>query len=135
MTRIYNLINGVRIEVGIVEEDYAKIFQDDKLTDALVQYDATADLVRIDKRADEHYLFWAATHEVICCGKYQYLAPDVPKQSRCGAIDLMLIKIMPESYRKKYRLKRLEMFNTVIDKNLNPDMNPVFKKAIELLSN
>lgn len=76
----------------------------------------------------------AAIHECICCGPYKDLAPAADSLNRrCGLIDKMLIQTMPESERKAYRTKRIEMFRTLIERKLNPPMEPAFLESIKTL--
>ena len=134
MTKIINTINGVKIEVDIEKVEYFKFFPEgEKLTDSLVQYNHDANIVTVDTRASDQYAMWAGTHEAICCGPYKHLAPKAPELDRCGKIDVMLIELMPEDYRSEYQLKRLEMFETLIEKNLTPHFTPSFKRSIEIL--
>ena len=127
----FNLVRGnLRKEVasyfpGVSEED---------ITDGLVKYDPDTNTVAVDERASDSYAKYAAIHECICCGPYEDLAPatDSPNR-RCGLIDKMLIQTMPESERKAYKEKRIEMFKTLIERKLNPPMEPAFLESIETL--
>lgn len=134
----HNVVNGTEIEMDILRYDYRqhpRLVNCEDLTDALVNYDHKSESVTVDVRASDEYALWATTHEMICCGPYKYLAPKTDRECcRCGAIDLMLLDVMPEESRREYRAKRLEMFKTLIKENLNEPMNESFKHAIEALS-
>lgn len=127
----YNLaVSNLREEVarffpGISEED---------VSDGLVKYNPHTNTVTVDKHVNGSYAKYAAIHECICCGPYRHLAPvtDDPNK-RCGLIDKMLIQAMPESEREAYKAKRIEMFDTLIQRNLNPPMKPVFLESLKTL--
>jgi hypothetical protein len=104
------------------------------ISDGLVLFDQDTNTITLDICAGEHYAMYAALHECICCGHYGDLAPqtDDPNE-RCGLIDKMLVEIMPGPKRRAYIEKRIEMFETLIERGLNPPMEPMFKKSIEIL--
>ena len=129
------IFNGREIRFNLVRCDFAKLFNETNLTDALVQFNPSMSKVTVDTRVDENYALFAGVHECICCGEYGYLAPVmVKRENRCGLIDKMLLEeCIPESYAETYRHKRIEMYKTLIEKNLNPTLNAQFKKAISIL--
>lgn len=127
----FNLVKGnLRKEVasyfpGISEED---------ISDGLVKYDPSTNTIAVDECASDSYAKYAAIHECICCGPYKELAPSTDDSNkRCGLIDEMLILAMPESERKAYREKRIEMFRTLIGRKLNPPMEPMFLESLSIL--
>ena len=122
----FNLRKGVAGSFpGVPEEE---------ISENLVMYDEKTNTVTVDEKASDSYAKYAAIHECICCGRYKELAPDVDDPNkRCGAIDLMLIQNMPESDRETYKTKRIEMFKTLIEGNLNPPMEPLFRESITML--
>lgn len=128
---VFNLVRGnLRKEVasyfpGVSEED---------ISDGLVKYDPGTNTVAVDECASDSYAKYAAIHECICCGPYKDLAPttDDPDK-RCGLIDKMLIQAMPESEQKAYKAKRVEMFKTLIERRLNPQMEPAFQESLKTL--
>ena len=81
------------------------------VSDGLVKYNSRSNTVTVDQAADSYYSNYAAIHECICCGPYKELAPKTHDlKRRCGLIDKMIIESMPESERKPYTAKRIEMF-------------------------
>lgn len=118
------------IEYSVEYCDFGRLFS----TDTLVEYYPEYGVVSVDERADEEYIFWAALHECICCGPNRELAPKVENpEELSGAVDMMLIKMMPRQYKNVYRKKRIEMYRTLVMNNLNPARNKCFRRAIELL--
>lgn len=106
----------------------------DEITDGLVKYDPEKNLVIVDNNADKQYAIYAGLHECICCGPYKSMAPKTTDaKKRCGLIDRMLIKTMPKAERKKYLEKRLEMFEALIEYNLNPSLSRQFQESLKLL--
>lgn len=123
--------NGETIKCNTNRFDYSKVYGDE-VTDALVQYDEESNTVTVDSRASDSYAKYAMIHECICCGRYKHLFPMIGV-IRCGEIDKMLISSMPESDREPYIQKRIEMFETLLDRNLNPRFNKSFKCSLQLL--
>ncbi len=125
-------LNGKTIECNTAKFDYSQVFEG--VTDALVQYEEKSNTVTVDERASDSYAKYATIHECICCGKYQHLFPvKGDAKERCSEIDKMLISLMPESEREPYIKKRIEMFETLIDRNLRPDLNETFKISLQTL--
>jgi hypothetical protein len=123
---------GKLIDVALGRTDFASQYG----TDSLVYFapDGETDQVFVDIRASDSYAKYAAIHECICQGRCKHLAPKVnDPDMRCSEIDKMIIAAMPESERKAYIKKRIEMFKTLINKNLNPQLTPMFKKSLEAL--
>lgn len=130
----FNLIRGN------IRKEVAEFFgeSEDDVTDGLVKYDPnyspTVDTITVDKHASAAYAKYAAIHECICCGRYKQLAPTMSDPNRrCIAIDLMLIGSMSEAVRKEYITKRIEMFETLLEKHLNVPMEPSFEASLETL--
>ena len=123
---------GSLIVVALGRTDFASQFG----TDSLVYFasDGETDKVFVDERASDSYAKYAAIHECICQGRCKHLAPLVDDPDmRCSEIDKMIIATMPESERKAYIEKRIEMFKALIDKNLNPQLTPMFEKSLKAL--
>ena len=127
-------LHGQNIVIKQENEDFSKTLRDKKLTDSLVQYNPRRQTVTVDSRADETYKFFASIHEAICVGNFKHLAPKVEDPlDRCGMIDLMLLEEIPVEYREKYVKKRIEMFETLISKHLNPKLEESFKHSLKIL--
>lgn len=106
----------------------------EEITDALVKYDQETNTVAVDVGASKNYAIYAALHECICCGPYKGMAPKTSTPAkRCGLIDRMLIKSMPKSEREKYIEKRIEMFEALIEYNLNPSLDKQFRESLKTL--
>lgn len=45
----------------------------------------------------------------------------------------MIVAIMPEPEREPYIKKRIEMFETLLDKHLNQPLEPLFRESLEIL--
>ena len=134
MTKKVIFLGSNEVIFNLEHADFVKMLGDEDLTDSLVQFNPMANRVTVDIRADDLYAIYAGAHECICCGKYEYLAPaGADGVDRCGLIDLMLMKYMPADYVETYRKKRIEMFETLIDKGLNPRLNSQFERALALL--
>lgn len=127
----YNL-NGKTIKCNVGQYDYSRYFGEG-VTDALVQYDNNSDTVTVDSRASDSYAKYATIHECICCGRYKGLFPMEDSPRRCGEIDRMLISLMPESEREAYIEKRIEMFETLLGRNLRPELNETFRCSLQTL--
>ena len=127
------MFQGNSITFNLRKVDYRNLLGK-RISDTLVQYDPTNNTITVDKRADPRYVKYAAVHECICCGRYQHLAPDMDNPyDRCGAIDWMIVTTMPERDREWYIKKRLEMFKTLLDRRLNPEMNESFRHSMVML--
>ena len=104
------------------------------MTDSLVQFNPSTNKVTVDTRASCFYADFAGLHECICCGKYGDLAPKGAEGiDRCGFIDIMLLDYMSDGFASVYREKRIEMYKTLIERNLNPKLNDRFERAIAIL--
>ncbi len=124
--------NGKRLRFNLNKVDYSKYFGE--VTDSLVQFDGETNTVTVDERASDSYARYAAIHECICCGRYRDLfSINVDPNRRCGEIDKMLLAKMPKPEREFYLGKRIEMFETLLNKNLNPGMAESFKTSLEML--
>ncbi|MBR2708809.1 hypothetical protein IKE98_00530 [Candidatus Saccharibacteria bacterium] len=125
------LVRGEAVSYSVGRMDFAEYFSDDSITDSLVYFASGDGTVFVDKRADEMYAKYAGLHEAICCGKYAFLVPegDDP-EGRCSRIDELVMAIMPSTYRKEYSRKRIEMFKTLIERNLSPALNESFKRSL-----
>lgn len=124
--------NGNIVDVTLGRTDFASQFG----TDSLVYFSSEGgtDQVFVDEQASESYAKYAALHECICMGKCGHLAPAVDDpELRCSAIDKMIVDAMPEAERQDYVNKRIEMFETLINKNLNPGMTSTFEKSLKEL--
>lgn len=107
---------------------------EEQIPNSLVMYNPATNTITVDEHADEAYVMYAAIHECICCGTYKHLAPEVAdRNKRCGSIDTMIVQNMPKSERKAYIAKRIEMFETLVEKGLNPQMEPMFRESIRML--
>ena len=128
---VFNLIRGdLRKEVA----DYFPGLSEDNISNGLVKYDPNTNTVAVDECVNGLYAEYAAIHECICCGPYENLAPATSDPNkRCGLIDKMLIQAMPESEREAYRVKRIEMFKTLIERKLSPSLEPMFKESLRTL--
>ncbi|MBR3116162.1 hypothetical protein IKF30_02955 [Candidatus Saccharibacteria bacterium] len=124
-------LNGATIECNTGRFDFRKQFGE--ITDSLVKYDEESNTVTVDSRASESYAKYATIHECICCGRRKDLFPVEESLKRCGEIDKMLLSIMPESERETYIKKRIEMFEALLDRNLNPDLNDTFRCSLQTL--
>lgn len=122
---------GETVECNVGRFDFRKQFGE--ITDSLVKYDDNSNTVIVDSRASESYAEYATIHECICCGRRKDLFPMEDNPKRCGEIDKMLISIMPESEREAYIKKRIEMFEALLDRNLNPDFNDTFRCSLQTL--
>lgn len=128
------MFNGKRIQFGVKSYNFREYLKDDNLTDSLVWYDPETNSVIIDERADVlFYGRYAGMHETICLGPYSDLAPKVENSNaRCFEIDKMLIDSMDDVEKKReYIKKRIEMHQTILDKNLNPALAEHCKYAID----
>ena len=123
--------NGNQIDFELSRTDFATQFG----TDSLVWFSSgEADKVIVDKQASDSYAKYAAIHECICQGRCKHLAPKVANPNlRCGEIDKMILVAMPESERRQYLEKRIEMFETLLDKHLNQPMEPLFRESLKTL--
>ena len=122
--------NGKAVECNTNRFNYSQYFGE--VTDSLVQYDENTNTVTVDERASDVYARYATIHECVCCGRHQDMflwAND--KNRRCIEVDKMLISLMPESDRESYIKKRIEMFKTLLERNLRPDMNESFKNSLK----
>lgn len=128
---VFNLVRGnLRKEVA----SYFSGVSEENVSDSLVKYNPRTNTVTVDDVASDSYAHYAGIHECICCGPYRDLVSDTDDPNkRCGLIDKMLIQAMPESEREAYRAKRIEMFKTLIEKKLNPPMEPVFLESLKTL--
>ena len=153
---------GRAIEFFLIREDFSKDFGDPGLTDSLVRYHVKNNIVRCDSRAEDWYCGFAALHETICCGPYEFIVPkrlfvkpvdakNFLKASgvsgeyqirdiydRCGVIDLIITEKMPRNLQKDYIEKRIEMFRTLLSRKLygnDEDLKQGFERALELLKN
>lgn len=130
-------IKGQTIEFEAEQRNFADDFGDSRLTNSLVNTPKMGEnRFLFDLRADNSYMTYAGLHECVCCGSYKELAPKVSDISdKCGAIDLMIIEEMPFEYRKTYVLKRIEMFQTLLDKRLykTQELKKQFEHALEIM--
>ena len=125
------VVNGEEVKFLIRRFNFAGYFKDGGLTDSLVIYDPSSKCVTVDERANDTYVKYAGIHECICVGSCGYLAPEVEdSKKRCAAIDKMLIANMSKEEADAYVKKRIEMFETLLDKNLNPNLNESFKASL-----
>ena len=116
-------LKGQHIEFDATQMNFAEYFDNPALTTSLVNIPKIGvDSFIFDSRADSSYMTYAGLQECICCGSHKNLAPKVSDSfDRCGAIDQMIIDEMPIEYRKTYILKRIEMFETLIDRKFYGD--------------
>lgn len=122
--------NEIVFELG--RNDFASKYD----TDSLVWFNGNGetDQVIVDEQASNSYAKYAAIHECICQGRCKHLAPKVADPNmRCGEIDKMIIATMPEAEKKEYIKKRIEMFETLINKHLNPTLEPLFRESLKTL--
>ncbi len=121
------------ISCDVERTDHRKLLKDEGLTDSLVQFDPESELVTVDERATKKYAKYAAIHECICCGKKAHLVPSLGEGDfdRCARVDRLIMEHMPESYRKEYSRKRVEMFETLLKKGLNPTLNNSFEHSLD----
>ena len=130
-------IKGQIIEFDAKQRNFADDFGDSKLTNSLVKIlKMGEDSFVFDSRADSSYMTYAGLHECICCGSHKGLAPKVSDaHDKCGAIDLMILEEMPFSYRKTYILKRIEMFQTLLNRRLyeTKEQKVQFEQALEVM--
>ena len=133
--KISEVVLGRKISCEVRQADYTKYFGK-SITDASVQYDGASDIITVDERASNDYTKFAAIHECICCGKFADLVPEGnDKFNRCAKIDKLIMDLIPEDYRTEYSRKRFEMFKTLIEKGLNPNLNESFKHSLEFHKN
>ena len=108
-------------------------------SNALVMYEKGVDFDVItvdDSMINEDYCWYASIHECICCGAYQFMAPEVEDPlDRCGMIDVMILDWMLPEERRNYLEKRIEMFEALIEKNLNPALTEQFEHSLAILEN
>jgi len=123
--------NGNLIDFELSRADFATQYG----TDSLVWFSTgNTDKVTVDEQASDSYAKYASIHECICQGRCKHLAPEVADPDRrCGEIDKMTIAAMPESERKLYIKKRIEMFETLIERKLRPPMEPAFRESLRVL--
>ncbi len=134
MRKITYGLKGQNIRILLNTADFSRELRDPKTPNSLVKYNPKAKTVTVDSRADETYALFAAIHESICCGAYKHLAPKVDNPlDRCGMIDVMLLEEIPRNYRKTYIEKRIEMYETLLSKNLRSDLEEVFKHSLAIL--
>lgn len=125
------IINGTEVKVDIRKTNFKERGYDFGGSEYLV-YFANDGRVFVDERADDEYVKYAALHEAICQGAYKDLAPKCSNPNcRCFEIDKMIIGLMPYEKRGPYATKRIAMFNLLLDKNINPAMNDIFKESVE----
>lgn len=134
------VFKGTVIETKVKKENLREKIQKylgvEIRTTSLVQFDPKKHVVTVDERANENYQKFAAIHECICCGKYKNLAPQTDDpHKRCGEIDKMLMAAMPAQLAENYRLKRIEMFQTLLDHKLygSEDLKLTFENSLNLL--
>ena len=107
---------------------------EDNMPDSLVLFDPASQTITVDKNASKFYTKYAALHKCICCGHYPELAPEVDDPNkRCGEIDKMLLDSMAESEKKLYLAKRIEMFESLLENNLNPPLEQSFRESLNTL--
>lgn len=125
------VFNGNLINFGLSRADFAKQYG----SDSLVWFSTgETDEVIVDEQASDSYVKYASIHECICQGKCGYLAPKIDNpDKRCGEIDRMIAATMPESERGMYIKKRIEMFETLLDKHLNHSLEPMFRESLSIL--
>ncbi len=125
------LINGTEVKVDIRKTNFKEQGYDFEGSEYLV-YFANDGKVFVDKYADKEYVKYSAIHEAICQGEYKDLAPKCSNPNcRCFEIDKMLIGMMPYKERGEYAMKRIKMFSLLLEKNMNPALNDVFKESLE----
>ncbi len=127
---ISEMILGKMVKCEVKRTSHRKLLNDENITDSLVQFEPEDGIVTVDERASENYAKYAALHECVCCGKYAYLVPHEDPLGRCARIDELVMALMPATYRREYSEKRLEMFKTLLEKNLNPSLNESFKRSL-----
>ena len=114
------MYQGRPIYFKLKKFDYRKQFGND-ITTVLVQYDPQTETITVDERASQKYVKYATVHECFCCGPYCKLAPKTKDPNdRCKEIDWQIIAAMPVKDQKEYVQKRIEMFETLLNRNLNP---------------
>ena len=123
--------NGNLIDFELNRADFAGQYG----VDSLVWFSTgEVDSVIVDERASDSYVKYASIHECICQGKCKHLAPKVANPNmRCGEIDKMIVAAMPKSEQKEYIEKRIEMFEALLDKHLNPPLEPLFRESLKML--
>lgn len=122
---------GNRIDFELGRADFVKQYG----VDSLVWF-STGDIdkVIVDERASDSYAKYASIHECICHGRCKHLAPKVTNPNmRCGEIDKMIVSAMPEPERRQYIEKRIEMFEALLGKHLNPPLEPLFRESVKIL--
>ena len=126
------IFNGNRIKFKLGRADFVSQYGSDSLI-YFVSNEA-GDMVVVDERADDTYVKYAAIHECICQGRCKHLAPEIADPNkRCGEIDKMIVAAMPETDRKTYVEKRIEMFETLLDQHLNPNLDPLFVESEKMM--
>lgn len=124
-------IDGVEVSVDIGKKNFSKMGFDFEGSEFLI-YNGDDGVVYVDERADDEYIKYAALHEAICQGPYKELAPKCDNPNcRCLEIDKKIIGLMPYEERGEYARKRIAMFNLLLDKNINPGLNNLFKESLE----
>ena len=125
---------GRKMNFGTARQPFADALGA-SVTDSLVYYSPGTNTVACDTRASDAYVKYASIHECICCGPYKDMAPTVENANqRCYFIDKMIIdEIKDEDEKKMYIQKRIEMFETLIKKHLNPPLEDSFKESLRLL--
>ena len=132
------LFKGELVTFKIAREDFSKQeplegVSFPELT-SLVMFNKKEDTVIVDDGANYDYALYAGLHESICCGKYKYLAPETSDPlDKCGAIDKMILEEMPSELRSMYLSMRIRMFKTLLERNLNERLNPMFERALKIL--
>ena len=127
------VFNGTEIRCTVEEANFSRYIKPD-ITPYLVLYDHDKNTVTVDERADDEYIKYAAIHECICCGRYGHLYPQTEDRSlRCFGIDVMIIESMNESDGRDYAKKRIEMFEAILNENLEPSLRSVNEQTLARL--
>ena len=124
-------IDDTEVKVNVRKINFSKLGYDFDGSDNLVYYSDDGTVI-VDERADDTYTKYASIHEAICQGPYKNLAPACDNPNcRCLEIDKMIIGLMSKDKRNEYIEKRISMFNNLLDKNISPELNDIFKESLE----
>ena len=125
------VFKGTSIDFELRRADFVKQYG----VDSLVWFSSgETDMIIVDEQVSDSYAKYASIHECICQGKCKHLAPMVADPNvRCGEIDKIIVEAMPEFERKPYIEKRIEMFETLLDKHLNRLLEPMFRESLKIL--
>ena len=130
------------LKARVQRADFRSYFPEEGvLADLLVKHyydeDEKIDVVTVADDAPADYAYWAAIHEVLCCGSHtEFEGMVLPKPrdpTRCREVERLLLGLMPEEYRLEYICLRISMFRLLLRRDLAPSLNESFKISLSFL--